>query len=675
VREVARPESYSEQKTPPELQGIRPFWSHRGAIESLVFSPDGETLLSAVHHEEVIAWDPKSGLPQRKYRAELGDRITGLVYASNRSYVAASDRQRIFFWNPLSGLLERSIELPQSSLPGEKDVEITAMVAASNPSFVLVGDSIGRLTVLDVKAGTSSAVYRTEMGPIVSLLNGNTWASVADARNTLVIDLTEEPVPLPSLGKISGIGLRDQAIYKKGLVAHDGQDLLTWGPAFNDNPKAVRAGGVLASSPLVPGDLLPSLDLQGQVQTWKLDKRKLDSRSFALPNPSQRLSVDPGGKYLASAEAAAISILDFDSGKLLHHWPHAIVPRFLMFEPGTHRFLAAGSDGRPVRYDLSKPTSLEGFTHASAPIVEGVLDLDANGFFASTDMGEVVVFDYQGGRIAKTLSISVGIRPHLAQWGAKLAVASERRGVDANEQGEGMLQIWDINADESIASLNVTDVIDVLFTADGSRVVYATNAGLLESWNYSDQQRGKAFDSKNTVANRLRAAPGSTLFALCGDKGISFFNASLQSMNFVPLVDATDIAFAYDGTRAVAATRDHQVHLLHFEGDFVRSEPVVKTPTAITALAISSNNSFLIVGEERGTISVFDLRQKLSMANATLQIYDHERWLTYAPDGRFTGEPGDVVCFDLDDEIVSKIGGEYSWRRDAGAIYAAFDVL
>ena len=670
---VEQPRIAQATTTPPALESVLPFWGHRAPVEALTYSADGRRLFSAAGGEEVIMWDPVEGVPVRKYRAEVGPEITGLVVDPAGDYVAVADHQHIFFWNVHSGVLQKTVEMPTSNRPDERDLEIRAVVAASNSEFLLVGDNIGRLLILDIEAGSAQAIYRTPLESIEAIGNGNRWVAVADAQRTLIVDLTREPVPVPILGQLEGIGLRDIARYKKGLVASDGQHVILWGPDFTDSPRAFKGGGANHLAAEAGGNRAISASAEGELLMWDLKKRRQRELELTGALAPHLVAFDPEGVTLASAEQNAIVIRDAESGAVKHHLFNAIVPRFLMFEPGTHRFLLAGSDGRPARYDLHKPTTFEPFSEMSAPIVDGELDLEANGFYASTEQGDVAVFDYSKGRLAKVLDVDVGAHPHLALATGRAALVSEERGLNT-ESGKGELVVWDLAREEKISTLNVSDAIDLAFAPAGKRIFYATRSAMLESWDYESQQRKKVFDDLNNSANSLRLSPGGGLLAVCGDEGVSFLNQSLEQVYGVKLKNVVDVAFAYDGTRVVAATQDHGVYMVYFEGEGIRVEPIVETPTAVTALAISSDNHFLLVGEERGTVAVFDLRDDKVTPRVTLQIFDQERWVTFKPNGNFAGEPGEAR-FDLDGEIVEVIGGQVDWKRDAGAIYQALDVL
>ena len=655
---------------PGPMESILPFWGHRSPVDALAFGPAGEVLYSSAPGEEVIAWNPHTGLPIRKYRGDIGDKITGLVIDPKARFVAVADRHKVTFWEPLSGNKLRSVELPPGERPGDKDEEITVVTGAGNPDFLLIGDNLGRLLVVDIEKGTSQKSYRTSLGPILSLASGNTWAVLSDKKTTMVIDLTRPSVPVPVLGVLDGLGIKDLAKFDDRVVGTDDENLLFWGPDFKDNARAIKSDGM--------GDLKVDEAMQralsvngsGGLDLWDLKKKKKLDTVYENTDIPWVVAIDPTGEFVASAEQNGIAIRKIDGGPIAFDLHNAIVPQFLMFEPGTHRFLTAGNDGRPVRYDLKRPTSIEPFVQMDGPIVDGALDVDANGFYASTTQGDVVVFDYAKGKIAHTLAPDVGPRPHIALGGSRIAQESERRGLVAD--GKGELVVWDLVKDDALGRLNVTDAIDVEFTAATSKVFYANKAASVESWSYDNQQRKQVYDSLNSKASRLRMAPGGTMMALCGDKGVSFFNLNLDILSGAKLPNAVEVAFAYDGTRAVAATADNGVYLIYFEGDQVRTEPVVTTPTPVMTLSISSDNRFLLVGESRGTVAIFDLSQKSTKPIGTLQILDDERWVTFDPKGSFVGVPRDEIRFDVQGEIVTAVGAGYEWKRASGEIYSIF---
>src|SRR5690606_35623639 len=171
------------------------------------------------------------------------------------------------------------------------------------------------------------------------------------------------------------------------------------------------------------------------------------------------------------------------------------------------------------------PGQLDPFNQMSSPIVEGILDLEANGYYVTTADGTIVVFDYKKGKVAREVAVTVGERPHIALNKSRLAIVSERRGLTGDEDNDtGELVVFDLIKGKVMASLNVTDAVDVAFAPAGPTVFYAGASGFIETWNYENNQRKKDFDEINTTARRLRLAPGGTLLALCGNSGVTFFN-------------------------------------------------------------------------------------------------------------------------------------------------------
>jgi len=665
---------------PPKLETFLTAWGHRAPVQEMEFSEDGQTLY-AVADREIIAWNPHDAVARRKFSApDIGPRFTGLVVDRKGDYVAMGDARNIWFWDARSGAKTRTIELPQSTLPGDNRSEISAIAAAGDSDFVIVGDTLGRILVVDIEAGNADRIYRTDKRAIRSIV-ANKWAVVADRSGTLAIDLTEKPVPLPSLGWLDALALDslERVFTDAGEIAvgTEGSKIIKWGPDFATAAQAIQVGHVAD----LDADRKAALGLvagREGLGLYDLQKNKKIDVDWEQVIEAHQAAVDPKGLYTAAAELNRIVVRrlkktrDGSRGSIVGVMHHARVPQYLHFEPGTHRFLVAGNDGRPTRFDLDEPTELDPFKHVSSPIVDGALDLDTNGYYATTAEGSIVVFDYAKGRIARDLAVDPGPRPHIALSGSRMAIVSELRGLKADDARRGELAIYDLNEDTIITSLNVTDAIDVEFAPAGTRVYYAGKSGVIESWNYDNQQRKKAFDDVSSKANRLKLSPGGVQLALLGDQGVTFFNPRLQAISAARLPDAVDIAFAYDGESAVVATREHGLYSVRFQGDDrIVTEPIVTTPTRVTSLAISSDSKYLLVGESRGTVTILDLERRNTKPMATLQILDDEHWVIYTPGGAWAGNPGDRVRFDIDGEILPSGRGDIEWREDPEAVRAA----
>lgn len=670
---------------PADIESVLPFWGHRSPVAALAFSPDGQYLFSVAPGDEVIVWSPHEGTARRKLDASSMSRtLTGVLLDPEGNWVAVADETSIVFWDPSTGQQVRRIELPPSELPGENKALITAVALAGNPKFLLIGDDLGRLVVLDIEKGSAVTTYRTGLRGIRSVA-GNQWAAVSDRTSTLILDLSQGAVPLPVLGRLDGLGLQDLERIREGkddlVVGRAEKRILKWGPDFS-KPARALADEVQMHDLAVDRDQMLALAAgPGGLALFDLARNARDTKTvFELSLEAHATAIDPKGLYVASAELNQIVIRRLrkdkkgSQGAILERLHHAVLPRFLMFEPGTHRFLVAGSDGRPARFDLDDPTRLDPFTNASSPIVDGALALETNGYYVTTADGAIAVFDYQKGRIARDLAVDIGPHPHIALSGSHMAIVSEARGLKTDEvTRRGELVIYDLRTDKILKSLNVTDAIDIAFAPAGARVYYAGRAGAIESWNYDNQQRKKVFDEVSSRASRLRMSPGGVQLALCGDGGVTFYNPALEVMAGARLPGAIDIAFAYDGSRAAVATEDHGVYLMRFVGDDkIETEPLFRMPTRITSLAISSDNRFLLVGESRGTVSIFGLESPRPRPLATLQILDETHWMVFTPDGAWVGNPPEKLRFDLDGDIVhTTMANEVRWREDAAAVRAA----
>src|SRR5690606_17359441 len=131
-------------------------------------------------------------------------------------------------------------------------------------------------------------------------------------------------------------------------------------------PRAIKGNGVIDISVDNVNGNAAVIDGAGTLSMWNLEKKRQLEVPFEAPMKATHVVLEgtagrQDGLLVATVELGEIVVRNTRTGKIQCRIYNAIVPTFLMFEPGTHRFLVGGSDGRPTRFDLDNPGQLDPF--------------------------------------------------------------------------------------------------------------------------------------------------------------------------------------------------------------------------------------------------------------------------------------------------------------------------
>lgn len=142
-------------------------FSPNGAVSSVAFAPDGQSLASGSWDNSIKIWDTQSGHSQRKLAGRDAGRVNSVVYSSDGVHLlSASDDGVARIWNAADGTL-------QSTLDSQAGPMRCAVYSADGRRIVTgSNDKLAR-------------IWNVETGQVQRDLAGHTWAvlSVAISRD------------------------------------------------------------------------------------------------------------------------------------------------------------------------------------------------------------------------------------------------------------------------------------------------------------------------------------------------------------------------------------------------------------------------------------------------------------------------------------------------------------
>ena len=152
---------------------------HKGPVYSAVFSPTGDAILTASEDNTAQLWDPKTGEQRAILKGHKGPVYSAVFSPSGNAILTASGDNTAQLWDPKTGE-QRAI------LEGHKGAVYSAVFSPSGDAILTVSvDNIARLW--DPKTGEQRAILEGHKGPLYSAVfspSGDAILTAASSDNT-----------------------------------------------------------------------------------------------------------------------------------------------------------------------------------------------------------------------------------------------------------------------------------------------------------------------------------------------------------------------------------------------------------------------------------------------------------------------------------------------------------
>lgn len=287
---------------------------HKGEVRAALFSPDGETVLSAGADQTIRLWSLKTG---REIRQFLGHEkmVTSLAFAANgRRFLSGSHDFSVRFWEVASGK-----ELGRMEVPG---YWVNAVAISSDGRFALSGSDADRLMrKWDLEEKNEIVTFKGH--------GGRVFAVAFSPDDQLALSASED-------GNV------------RAWNAMDGKLIAT----FKGHQKAVTSA-VFSSD----GNRILSGSHDFTVRLWQLDPAR-QLQELVIPSYwVMGAAISPmGDRALSGTDAdALVRLWDLSTGKEIHRFTgHTAGIRSVAFARDGTRALSASADGTVRVWGLPK---------------------------------------------------------------------------------------------------------------------------------------------------------------------------------------------------------------------------------------------------------------------------------------------------------------------------------
>ena len=566
---------------------------HTAAARRAVFSPDGRLLVSVGEDQQVIVWDFA-----RRERLKTFTDHSGAVNAVTFSpdgkwFATGSEDQTVIIWD--AARLEKATVLrehrgPVSSVTFSTDGRLLASVSPEPPTgFTILWDTGRWKKVRELSEGISYGSYlflannrwlANPGGRIWDLSTGRKvrdshpdwygnwaavspdgarWVNVDGAGNVRFVDLTRQK----SLGiqRVHHDHGRSVAFSPDGRwLATAAERVVLWDAATMAQIVPLEYEAIVWSVAFSPdGRWLVSTHADGAILVWDVAQRERVANLREHSGGVRAVAFSPDGRRLATAsEDQSVIIWDAERGRkeavLTGHRTRVTA---VAFSPDGRWLVSADQDGVIIRWDVAQraprltiksPESPPGYCLAISP----------DGRQVATTPG---VYESESGRQLVHLSTTV-VQGHVY---SAAFTADGRRLVCATDAGQILL--WDTRTWQLIERQKWTDLalISLSLSPDGRYLVTGDDEKVVRLGTLEPLRQIAALGRHEARIKSVAFAPDGQQVASAGDdKLIALWDISRRKL-ITHIGTHTSpvyaLAFAPDGRRLVSGEHDHSVRL------------------------------------------------------------------------------------------------------------------
>lgn len=557
-------------------------------VNSLAFSPDGETIIAGLSNANLQLWKTADGSLIRSFDAETGGSITKAVFSPDGSVVAASSSSgNVTLWNILDGTLIRTINNPL----GES---VWNVFFSPDGKALFFASEDWKVRMVATDSGEAIKLFDGVYGGITSISrDGKILATYdsyydQDARGIQFIAGNLVLWEIESGKKLQTIPCRDISNWLDSDVT---------GIAFSPDGKLVSAVGqdyVVKTWDIASGSLVATLnELQPQngysqshfalsyspdgqylmvagsrfVGVWNSANRELYVSAETNSDPVYDIDFSPTGQLLSSVSKPDVSLWQFPEGALLTQQEQIRTDGDAFFSPDGEKLITSKSDNTiqlwPVfetgtkqnfEFEWNIPGSDDGI---SGTIGSAIFSPDGQ-FFAlvTKNTGKVELRRLSDGSVKKLMHMGTKLGS-----GGQLIFSPDGKYLIGSLND--IVCLFSLETGEALKSLRGGQ--NIALSPDGTHLAGAGKDKVVRLWTIPDAKILYELEEQPSTINTMAFSPDGKLLAIGATDGrVTIFlvsDGTLLRSWIAHSRSVRDILFTPDGKYLVSASFDGTIRI------------------------------------------------------------------------------------------------------------------
>jgi len=659
---------------------------HDDPVNSVAFSPDGQTLASASSDNTIKLWNVATGQLINTIKGH-NQKISSIAFSIDGRSLSSASGKMVRLWNIDNGQLI-------TSLAGHTD-DVSSIAYSPNGKTLASASYDNTIRLWDV---TNNQLVDTFLGHESLVLDvafssdGQTLASSSSDKTIRLWDIKTRQltttlenhnsdansIVFSPDSKILAAGSDDKTIRLWDLESHEtiatleGHESAILSLAFSPIANTLVSGSgdnTIKLWNISEGKVIATLDghtYEVRSVTFSPDGKSLVTGSadttVRLWNVSNHNSItqlnghfddvlsatySPDGKVIASGSVdTTIRLWDASTGKTLATLAgHTDSVNSISFSPDG-KILASGSSDTTIKlWDTSSLETLHTITSHTEEITQ--LVFSPGGKYLASGSKDKTFKLWNLDSKEEALGVS-GFDGAVAN----IAFSPDGKSMAATT-GENSFFIWHPDTDEFVESTSEQTIESISFSPDGGMIVFGLDKGELLFWSTADNKEMGTVEIDESLAaplSKIKFSPTSNTLAWGAlDNTVRLWDINKKEFSAV-LVGHTSfiesIEFSPDGKTLVSASADNTVKIWNIADESLIS-PRSHSMAEIYTVAVSSDDQTLALGLKDKTIQLWDISQK-RLLKVLAGLDSDDSSLKFSPDGKLlvSGSDGSIDLWD-----------------------------